>query len=104
MSTLENITLPFSNMDTIVHMLKGNIGTGILAMPDAIKNSGLIFGNVGLVFMSIICVHSMHVLVKCAHHLCTKHRVKKLTYPEVAEKAFVSSNITGLRRFSLAAR
>ena len=36
-----------SNTDVIIHMLKGNIGPGILAMPDAIKNSGMIVGILG---------------------------------------------------------
>ena len=32
----------------------GNIGTGILAMPDAIKNSGLILGNVGRKYKQLV--------------------------------------------------
>ena len=62
----------FRNCDTIVHLLKGNIGTGILAMPDAIKNSGLLVGSIGLVVMSVICVSCMHTLVKCANVLCER--------------------------------
>ena len=34
----------FRGLDTIIHLIKGNVGTGILAMPDAIKNSGLLVG------------------------------------------------------------
>lgn len=40
--TLEH---PTSNLDTMIHLLKANIGTGILAMPDAFRNAGLIVGK-----------------------------------------------------------
>ena len=69
-------------------MLKGNIGTGILAMPDAIKNSGLLVGNVGLVIMSVICVHCMHMLVGNAHELSRREGKRSMSYPEVAKSAF----------------
>ncbi|KAG1674001.1 Proton-coupled amino acid transporter 1 [Nymphon striatum] len=34
-----------SNFETMINLLKANIGTGILAMPDAFKNMGLVFGQ-----------------------------------------------------------
>ena len=81
----------YRSCDAIVHLLKGNIGTGILAMPDGIKNSGLLVGTIGLVILSIFCVTCMHMLVKCANVLSLRTNSKSLDYAKVAEVAFATS-------------
>merc|ERR1712168_762003 len=88
----ENERPKISNTDVIIHMLKGNIGTGILAMPDAIKNSGIIVGNIGLVLMASICIRCMHVLVKTSHELCRRTGLSSLSYSDVAEACFATSS------------
>ena len=93
-----------SNTDTIIHMLKGNIGTGILAMPDAIKNSGLLVGNIGLVVMATICIHCMHILVNTSQELCRRTSRPFLTYSDVAEQCFATSSSSRLRGLSSIAR
>jgi len=93
-----------SNTDTIIHMLKGNIGTGILAMPDAIKNSGLLVGNVGLVLMATMCIHCMHILVNTSQELCRRTNLPFLTYSDVAETCFATSSSPRLRAFASTAR
>ena len=81
--------LRYRNCDTIIHLLKGNIGTGILAMPDALKNSGIWFGTVGLVILSVFCVSCMHLLVLSAHKLCRKTGRPFMSYSEVAHQVDV---------------
>uniref|UniRef100_A0A0K8TLL5 Putative amino acid transporter n=1 Tax=Tabanus bromius TaxID=304241 RepID=A0A0K8TLL5_TABBR len=98
--TLEH---PTSNLDTMIHLLKGNIGTGILAMPGAFKHAGLYLGFVGTLIMGVICTHCMHILVNCAHELCRRLQVPSLSFAEVAYNSFDTGPI-GLRRYSSFAR
>ncbi|KAF6210808.1 hypothetical protein GE061_013919 [Apolygus lucorum] len=94
--TLEH---PTSNFDTMVHLLKGNIGIGILAMPDAFLNAGLAVGTVGTLVMGLICTHCMHIIVRCAHELCGRYQAPFLTYSQVANRSFKSGPVS-VQRYS----
>ncbi|EDS28921.1 proton-coupled amino acid transporter 1 [Culex quinquefasciatus] len=52
--------------ETMIHMLKGNIGTGCFAMGDAFKNGGLVLATVLTLFIGFVCVHCQHILLNCA--------------------------------------
>lgn len=81
---------PTTDVDTLIHLLKGSLGTGILAMPLAFKNAGLSFGMVATFIIGFICTYCVHILVKCAHELCHRTRVPALGFAEVAEAAFLA--------------
>ncbi|XP_064608550.1 neutral amino acid uniporter 4-like [Liolophura sinensis] len=77
-----------TNMQSLMHLLKGNIGTGILAMPVAFLSSGLWTGFAGVLIIGIIAVHCMHMLVDCSHNLCRRKGIQSLDYGNVSEAAF----------------
>ncbi|XP_045432542.1 proton-coupled amino acid transporter 1 isoform X3 [Pipistrellus kuhlii] len=82
---------------TLIHLLKGNIGTGLLGLPLAVKNAGILMGPLSLLVIGIVAVHCMSILVKCAHHFC--HRLNKpfVDYGETVMYGLESSPISWLR-------
>uniref|UniRef100_A0A1I8QAY1 Amino acid transporter transmembrane domain-containing protein n=1 Tax=Stomoxys calcitrans TaxID=35570 RepID=A0A1I8QAY1_STOCA len=98
--TLEH---PTSNLDTLIHLLKGNIGTGILAMPDAFKNAGLYMGLFGTLIMGAICTHCMHMLVKCSHELSQRIQQPSLNFSDVGYWSFETGPIA-LKRYGQSAK
>ncbi|XP_030023923.1 proton-coupled amino acid transporter-like protein pathetic isoform X2 [Manduca sexta] len=93
---LEN---PTSNMDTLTHLLKASLGTGILAMPYAFKCAGLVLGILFTVLVAVVCTHCSYILVKCAHVLYKKTRRNNMTFAEVGE-ASLKNGPQALRKWA----
>ncbi|XP_067003584.2 proton-coupled amino acid transporter-like protein pathetic [Anabrus simplex] len=81
---------PTTDLDTLIHLLKGSLGSGILAMPLAFYNAGLLTGILSTIVIGFVCTYCVHILVKCAHILCRRTQVPSLGFADVAEAAFVS--------------
>lgn len=69
-------------------MVKSSLGSGILAMPNALKNGGLLFGGIGTLLIGLLCGHCVHILVRSSHVLCRRTKTPKMTYSETAQTAF----------------
>ncbi|KAL3285189.1 hypothetical protein HHI36_019307 [Cryptolaemus montrouzieri] len=74
---------PTSYGETLMHLLKGNVGSGIFAMGDAIKNAGIILGPIVVLFLGIICLYCQHLLLNVAKKMSTKTAVP--SSPDFAE-------------------
>ncbi|XP_050315645.1 proton-coupled amino acid transporter-like protein pathetic [Anthonomus grandis grandis] len=78
---------PVSNLDTLTHLLKASLGTGILSMPMAFASSGLVMGIFSTIMVSVICTHCSYILVVCAHELYRRSGKTQMSFAEVAEEA-----------------
>lgn len=65
------LSVAYRNSETLIHLLKGSLGTGILAMPNAFLNAGLLVGTVGTILIGILCTYCLHVLVSISYTICS---------------------------------
>ncbi|XP_011840797.1 PREDICTED: proton-coupled amino acid transporter 2, partial [Mandrillus leucophaeus] len=59
-------------IQALIHLVKGNMGTGILGLSLAVKNAGILMGPLSLLVMGLIACHCMHILVRCAQRFCKR--------------------------------
>ncbi|XP_063236029.1 proton-coupled amino acid transporter-like protein pathetic [Bacillus rossius redtenbacheri] len=81
---------PNSDAGALAHLLKSSLGSGILAMPNAMRNAGSVLGMVLTLIIGFICTHCVHILVKSSHELCRRTKTPSMTFAETAEMAFKS--------------
>lgn len=90
---------PTSYMATMMHLFKGNVGTGCYAMADAMKNGGLILGPILTVVIALICIHSQHMLIKCAEFVKAENQLEtRPDYADTVEMSFANSKHEKWRR------
>lgn len=64
------IIRPFvcSYLECLMHLFKGNVGSGVFAMGDAFKNGGIWIATVITLYLGLVCVHCQHILVTYFYH------------------------------------
>lgn len=80
---------PTTSNETLIHLLKGSLGTGILAMPNAFHHAGWLVGGIGTLLIGILCTYCIHLLIKAEFELCRRKRVPSLNYPAVTQTALL---------------
>ncbi|KAL1456883.1 hypothetical protein WDU94_001573 [Cyamophila willieti] len=76
-----------TNTETLIHLMKGSLGTGMLAMPIAFKNAGILDGLIGCALISFIASYGMHQLLRMQHHVSKQLGVPLIDYADAMKYA-----------------
>ncbi|GAB1860344.1 Amino acid transporter transmembrane domain-containing protein [Camponotus japonicus] len=97
---------PTSYLETMMHLFKGNVGSGIFALGDAFKNAGLMLAPPLTIFLGVICVHAQHILIKCNEEVTRRvgnEHTNTCGFAGTVEMCFATGPL-GLRKYSTAMR
>lgn len=79
---------PTTYLDTMLHLLKASLGTGILAMPNAFQNAGYLVGAIGTFVIGFLCTFNIHTLLSCEYELCRRRKIPHMTFSDTMQTAF----------------
>lgn len=71
-------------------------------MPNAYKQAGLYVGLLSTMGIGLICIHCMHIVVRCASELCQRLRKPSMSFSEVSFNAF-HTGPEGVKKFGFLA-
>lgn len=86
-----------------MHVIKGSLCSGILAIPRGFKYAGLGLGFGLIIFIGSLITYCIHMLIKCEHILCQRVKVPSMLYPDVLQQAFHVGPVK-YRKYAKAAR
>ncbi|XP_018331729.1 uncharacterized protein LOC108741409 [Agrilus planipennis] len=76
---------PINNLEAFMDMLKGNLGSGIVALPIAFKHAGWVVGSVGLILCILLTIHTLNTLISTEYRICKRKKVPLLQYSYAME-------------------
>lgn len=72
-----------------MHMIKGNLGTGILAMPASFAHTGFVNAAIGLPILCVVATYCVHLLVKSSERLLDRSKGDTdVEYASLAKQSF----------------
>ncbi|CAB3258805.1 unnamed protein product [Arctia plantaginis] len=80
---------PTTYMETMIHLLKGSIGAGILAMPDACRRVGIIIAIIGIIFIGGFATYCLQLMIYSEVEVCRRHRRGYMAYSKCMKLAIL---------------
>lgn len=91
-------------LETLMHLLRGNIGSGLFAMGNAFKNCGLVLAPILTLTLGFICVHSQHLLLRASKEMAVRKKLSaNPSFAETVELCF-KTGPEPAQRYATAAR
>ncbi|RZB94420.1 Aa trans domain containing protein, partial [Asbolus verrucosus] len=86
---------------TVIHLIKGLVGTGIFALGEAFKFSGYLFGLILICVIALLNLNCQHMLLECAQKIADEEEEEvKPSFAETVEYTMESSTVKWVQNYS----